>query len=64
MASTDDTFDAFAKFAKSIQNQNSLEIVSLISDHSGEFVNDHIEDFCDEFDISHNFSCPMIPQQN
>jgi len=64
LASKDDLFYAFAKFAKIIQNQNSLKIVSLVSDHGGEFVNDHIEDFCDEFDISHNFYCPWAPQQN
>jgi hypothetical protein len=30
--------------------------VSLKSDHGGDYVNHHFEDFSDEFDISHNFS--------
>lgn len=42
----------------------SLLIISLISDHGGEFVNQRFEEFCDEFGISHNFSCPRTPQQN
>ena len=57
-------FDAFIKFVNKIQNQLSLNIISLRSDHGGEFVNHHFEDYCDEFDISHNFSCPRTPQQN
>jgi len=63
-SSKDDTFDAFVKFAKVIQNQLSLKIISLRSDHGGEFVNLCFEDYCDEFGISHNFSCPRTPQQN
>jgi len=64
LSSKDDTFDSFAKFPKVIQNNFSLKIISLISDRGGEFVNHHFEDFCDEFGISHNFSCPRTPQQN
>ena len=60
----DDTFNAFAKFSKVIQNKILFKIVSLGNDHGGEFVNHHFEDFCDEFDISYNFTCPRTPQQN
>jgi len=63
LSNKDDTFDTFAKFAKVIQNQLSLKIISLRSDHGGEFVNHRFEDYCDEFGISHNFSCPITPQQ-
>ena len=64
MSSKDDTFEAFSKFANVIQNQLSSKMISLRSDHGGEFVNHHFENYCDEFGISHNFSCPKIPQQN
>jgi len=63
-SSKDDTFDAFIKFVNKIQNQLYLKIISLRSDHGCEFVNHRFEDYCDEFDISHNFSCPRTPQQN
>ena len=64
MSSKYDTFEAFAKFAKIIQNQFSLKIISLKSDHGSEFVNHRFENYCDEFGISHNFSCPRAPQRN
>ena len=34
------------------------------SDHGKEFENKKFEEFCDGFGITHNFSAPMIPQQN
>jgi len=55
LSSKDDTFDAFIKFANVIQNKLSLKIISLRSDHGGEFVNHRFENYCDEFGISHNF---------
>ena len=64
LSSKNDTFDAFIKFANKIQNQLSLKIIALRSDHGVEFVNHHFEDYCDEFGISQNFSCPRTPQQN
>lgn len=64
MSSNDDAFEAFSKFSRIIENQTFLKIISLRSDHGGEFVNYHFEDFCEEFGISHNFSCPRTPQQN
>jgi len=64
LSSNDDTFEAFSKFANVIQNQLSSKIISLRSDHGGEFVNHRFENYCDEFGIQHNFSCPRTPQQN
>ena len=64
LSSKDDTFEAFIKFSNVIQNQLSLKIISLRSDHDGEFLNHRFEIYCDEFGISHNFSCPITPQQN
>jgi hypothetical protein len=64
LPSKDDTFEAFVKFSNVIQNQLSLKIISLRSDHGGEFVNHRFENYCDKFGISHNFSCSRTPQQN
>ena len=51
LSSKDDTFDTFIKFANVIQNQRSLKIISLRSDHGGEFVNHRFENYCDNFGI-------------
>ena len=59
-----DAFKAFKKYAKQIQNEKSLKIVSIRSDHGGEFQNAQFEEFCEEHGISHNFSAPRTPQQN
>jgi len=40
-----DTFHAFKKLAKVLENEKSSKIVSLRSDHSGEFQNKKFEHF-------------------
>ena len=52
------------RLAKVIQNKKSLKIISIRSDHGGEFENNDFEMFCDEHGIEHNFSAPRTPQQN
>lgn len=59
-----DAFNVFKKYKKLVQNERSLKIISIQSDHGGEFQNTSSKGFCDEYDISHNFSAPRIPQQN
>jgi hypothetical protein len=59
-----DSFHAFRKLAKVIQNKKNLKIASIRSDHGGEFENKDFELFCDEHGIEHNFSAPRTPQQN
>ena len=59
-----DTFDSFQKFAKQIQNEKGVSIVSLRTDHGTEFQNANFLNFCEEHGISHNFSAPYTPQQN
>ena len=59
-----EAFDAFRKRAKMIQNEKGLNIVSLRSDHRGEFQNEFFEIFCEEIVIHHNISAPRTPQQN
>ena len=44
--------------------KKGLNIVSLKSDHGGEFQNESFENFCEENGIHHNFSAPRTPQQN
>ena len=57
-----EAFDAFHKLAKVIQNEKGLNIVSIRSDHGGEFQNESFENFCEENGIHHNFSVPRTPQ--
>jgi len=45
--------DAFRKLAKVIQNEKGLNIVSIRSDHEGEFQNESFENFCEENGIHH-----------
>ena len=59
-----DTFDSFQKFAKQIQNEKGISIISLRTDHGTEFQNSKFINFCEEQGISHNFSAPYTPQQN
>ena len=59
-----DTFECFKNFTKRIQNQLSLKIITIRSDHGGEFENEKFEEFCNKKGITHNFSFPRTPQQN
>jgi len=59
-----EAFQAFRKLAKVIQNKKNLKIISIRSDHGGEFENKEYEMFYDEYGIEHNFSAPRTPQQN
>jgi hypothetical protein len=60
----DDSLEAFKTFCLKVQNEKSINIISIRSDHGGEFENSQFEIFLDEKGISHNFSCPRTPQQN
>ncbi|CAJ2661907.1 unnamed protein product [Trifolium pratense] len=60
----DESFESFKIFCKKVQNERGSNIISIRSDHGGEFENSHFESFFDENGISHNFSCPRTPQQN
>jgi len=44
--------------------KKGLNIVSIGSDHGGEFQNEFFENFCEENGIHHNFYSPRTPQQN
>jgi len=59
-----DAFHAFRRLSKVIQNKKNHKIISIRSDHGGEFENNDFEMFCDEHGIDHNFSAPRTLQQN
>jgi len=42
--------------------KKSSKIVSLRSDHGGEFQNEKFEHFCEKHGIKHNFSAHRTPQ--
>ena len=50
-----DTFECFKNFTKRIQNQLSLKIINIRSDHGGEFKNEKFEEFCNKKGITQNF---------
>jgi transposase InsO family protein len=64
LASKSDTFSGFEKFAKISQNKLNTSIVTIRSDHGGEFKNHLFEEFCETNEIDHNFSAPRTAQQN
>ena len=45
-------------------NEKGTTIVAIRSDHVSKFDNSLFERFCNENEITHNFSAPRIPQQN
>jgi transposase InsO family protein len=57
-------FQDFKRFSKRIENEKNCKIGYIRSDHGGEFTSHVFEMFCEEKDISHNFSTPRTPQQN
>ncbi|WJX13359.1 hypothetical protein P8452_03755 [Trifolium repens] len=64
LSSKSDTLSAFKQFAMMIQNKLDLKIISIRSDHGGEFENNNFEKFCSKHGTEHNFSAPRTPQQN
>jgi len=47
-----------------LENEKSSKIVSIWSDHGGEFQNERFEYFCEKHGFKHNFSALRTPQQN
>ena len=61
LASKSDIFSAFENFAKMSQNKLNTSIVTIRSDHGGEFENHLFEEFCETNNIDHNFSASRTP---
>jgi len=64
IATKDETYYAFKRFVKVIQNEKNCSISPVKSDHGGEFQNEKFHIFCSKLGIKHNFSAPRTPQQN
>ena len=62
--SKDETIPTFKSFAKLSQNKMESKIITIRSDHGGEFQNSLFDKYYDKHDIEHKFSAPRTPQQN
>ncbi|GJT98987.1 retrovirus-related pol polyprotein from transposon TNT 1-94 [Tanacetum coccineum] len=51
-------------FIKRVENQNDIKVKQLRTDNGTEFRNSILVNFCDEKEISQNFSSPYTPEQN
>jgi len=60
LASKNNTYHAFKRLAKVLENEKT-KIVSIRSDHGGEFQIEKFEIFCEKRGIKHNFSAPITP---
>ncbi|WRX16232.1 Integrase [Theobroma cacao] len=64
LAHKNDALSAFISHCRRVENEKGLAIVSIRSDHGGEFKSDEFEKFCNEKGLNHSFSAPRTPQQN
>jgi len=64
LAAKNYTFHAFKILANMLENEKSSKIVSIRSDHGGEFQNEKFEHFCEKHGINHILSAPRTQQQN
>ena len=62
LASKNEALDVFIEFSKQIQNEKDCSIVTIRSDHGGEFENHGFSEFCKENGFKHDFSSPRTPQ--
>ncbi|GKC26240.1 retrovirus-related pol polyprotein from transposon TNT 1-94 [Tanacetum coccineum] len=56
--------DVIMSFIKMVENQNDVKVKHIRTDHETKFRNTELESFCDEKEISQNFSSPYTPEQN
>ena len=64
IATKDETYHTFKRFAKVIQNEKNYGISSIKSKNGGEFQNERFDNIWSKSGIKHNFSSPRTPQQN
>ena len=64
LAFKDDAFSEFPKWCRLVQNEKSISIISIRTDHGGEFECKPFEEFCDKHGVSQNFSASRTSQQN
>jgi len=63
IVSKNDAFASFEKFVKILQNQNCINIYSIISDYGGKFQNEKFNMFCEKNGMKHKFSAPRTTQK-
>ena len=63
-AHKDEALHTFIRHCKKVQNEKGLTLISVRSDHGGEFENHDFETFCNEHGYDYNFFAPRTPQQN
>jgi transposase InsO family protein len=59
-----DVFATLKSFVKGIDNEFERTIKRVRSDNGSEFKNTRIDELCDDFKISHQFSAKYTPQSN
>jgi len=59
-----DTFDVFKELCTQLQRAKDCGIVRIRSDHGTEFENAKFDEYFSDEGIKHEFSSPIIPQQN
>jgi len=64
LATKNETFYAFKKLVKVLENEKGSKIISLRNDHGGEFQKEKFDHFCEKHYIKHNFSTPRTLQLN
>lgn len=57
-----EAFEMFKNFAKKIQNQKSIKIRTIKSDHGGEFEKENFKKICNKKGIPQNFYFYRTPQ--
>ncbi|GJY32838.1 retrovirus-related pol polyprotein from transposon TNT 1-94 [Tanacetum coccineum] len=56
--------ETIMSFIKGVENQNDIKVKQLKTDNGTEFINSILVNFCDEKEISQNFSSPYTPEQH
>src|SRR5436189_101232 len=59
-----EAYHEFTAFDKRVQNQKSTTIITIRSDHGGEFENEQFKTFCEENGITRNFAISRASPQN
>ena len=64
LRSKSDALEHIVALCTRLQNEKSLKINRIRSDHGKEFESSYMESFCIRSGISQEFSAPITPQQN
>lgn len=59
-----EAFEKFKIFKAMVENETSMKIKCLRSDHGGEFTSNEFNNYCEKNSIRRQLSAPRTPQQN